>query len=229
MTSRPRILSQPSDNGTCGSKYEPYLNLPVDDLHARLRALVNDPDADTLAWFHAALVDRFPAAFADTCIRLGLAEAFGVDRAYLETIGAALHAAAVVRGRHDDSTRSKAARILLAEARRLVRMVWRGSNPRADQFFLELVWSLWCEYQRAPGAGVWPNLKYARAFGWVLGAIRQYRGLGRPYDLDAIIQRAAEALRRHEGISVTDVRTAVMLFTRRIPLDDWLAPIPTPK
>jgi hypothetical protein len=222
---------QAPDSGTRNPKSEPYRppSLTLPNLLDRLSREVTKPDVNTVSWFLAARNGRFPAAFADTCTQHGLASALGVGRAYLETIGAALHAAAVVRGPNDDSTRSKAARILDAEARRLVQQMRRGNNPRADQFFLQLVCTLKNEYERFRGAWVWCDLKYARAFGWVLTEIGQYRCANRPYDLDVISQQVAEALRFEEGISATDVRTAVMLFTRSIPIDDWLTPTATAK
>jgi hypothetical protein len=115
-----------------------------------------------------------------------------------------------------------------AEARRLVRQVRRGQCVQAAQFFLVLIDMLRAEYRRETGAGVWPELKYATAFGHVQRVIEHRRNQGLPFDPDAIVDHGSKGL-RGTGISRTDVRTAVDIFTRKVPLNLWLAPAQTEK
>ena len=178
------------------------------------------------ALFQAADARGFPAAWADLWLDAGLADAFAVDRAWLEGAGRRLEAA--VRGERDgrDDRLQGVMNWLNTEA-------MGGAYQEAAKFFLaEVVVPMHAAVAREEVTqGRLPSGRGARAFGAAIEAIRimqeQTRARGQELDLAELdLQPIAEAVAWFalpgEGISVSDVLNAIKDHTAVVPLAGWV-------
>lgn len=183
------------------------------------------------AAFKAAEARGFPAFWADHWLDAGLADAFAVDRAWLEDLGRRLDAA--MRGEREGRDDRLQSVLDWLNAAAL-----DGPYPAAARFFLAEVAVLMHDTAAREEViqGRLPNSRGARAFGAALSAIRimqaSARKLGAALDLAELdMQPIAEAVAwfalRGEGISVTDVLTAIKEHTAVVPLAEWLGEAPT--
>jgi len=173
------------------------------------------PDSETAQLHVAHRAGHFARQFADMWVNDGTAAQLGVDRAWLEQLGVDIEAALSVRGRH-----AKALTRLRALSARLVKDAKTGRHREAAKFFLEWVDALQADIRHRQ-SGHSSAGKLPRAWGVVLALIQQHQDRDVPYDLEAIVS-AVVVMLPGEGISVTDVRSAIDLYTRAAPLKDWL-------
>jgi hypothetical protein len=178
---------------------------------------------DLAQLLHAIRAGQFPAAFADLWCRLGAADGLGVDRTYLEALGAELEPAGreISRGRY-----AKACSQLQKVARSLVKESRQGKNVVANDYFVAWVCERRDAIQRSILGYSDDASKLARAFGVATGAVAHALRRGAPADIETIADSAAELVPRvlrGDGVSATDARRAVETFTRDVPLKDWIA------
>lgn len=172
---------------------------------------------------------HFPAWFADLWTSNGFAEAYDCDRRWLEGFARRLEAA--MRGAPE--TREDRLQDLM---RSLVRECRRGPRKRAAEFWLQWAAYVHIDAVHARFGPSW-EAKLARAFGAAVAAIRRAREDARRagvapdrlnvVDLRAVAELVARQVLRGEGISVTDVLTAIKQHTAVIPLAEWVEGAPT--
>lgn len=178
---------------------------------------------------HAIEAGRGAEWHADFWLANGLAETYAVSRPWLVKLWKRIDG--VMSG---DRAAWEAG--LQAVMKWLSKEARRGPYQEAAYFFLVHVVAEMrrtAEHERVI-QGLLPESRGARAFGTALAFIRlardQARGAGQELayvDLQAVAELVSRDILRSEGISVTDVLTAIEEHTAAAPLAEWLGDSPT--
>jgi hypothetical protein len=169
---------------------------------------------------------RYTELWTDFWLSDDVAQFLGADRRWLDDFGRRFEDAC----RGSRLSREDRLRCL---ARRLSMQARHGPNRRAAEFFLQFIDQALtlAGFERLVG-GPSPETNRARAFHMAVRLIRyvreQARKAGYEPDLSAVdlmvIAEVAREILSGEGISVTDVPTAMREFTAHMPLEEWVDP-----
>lgn len=196
------------------------------------RAAVTDV-ASVAAHAHPSIIqaieaDQFPAWFAELWTDNGFAEAYDCDQRWLQDFARRLQEA--LRG--SQATREDRLQDLL---RWLVKECRRKAHRRAAEFWLQWTAYLHMDAVHARFGPSWEGMQ-ARAFGAAVALIRRARqdaqaaGVAADrldtVDLQAIAEIVSREVLEGEGISRTDVLTAIKGYTAVIPLREWVGAAP---
>ena len=174
------------------------------------------PDASTVALFWAARNGNFAENFADYEIKSGTAAALGVGRPWLMALGAEIgETGAAARGHYGKA---------IAGLQRILRRLTKETGPGkphhcAASYYLCWLDSIRSELERRRD-GLSTAGRYAHIFGVVVGALEYMRARGMKPTAPALFEIAE----RLALASETDVRTAVAIHTKHVPLSAWLRP-----
>jgi hypothetical protein len=168
---------------------------------------------------------KYAAFWADFWLSDEVAQDHGADRRWLEDLGRSFEdALRAPRLSREDRLRRL--------ARRLHGQERSGPNKRAATFFLQVIGyalALASDERYRPS----PESKQAQAFDMAVRLIRHIRDHARAagyepdlaaVDLMVVAETVAWEILRGEGISVTDVLTAIKEYTAVLPLEEWIDP-----
>lgn len=120
----------------------------------------------------------------------------------------------------------KAAKSLRGQIKRLIgnTLASKSRHTReTGRFFINWLHDLINDFEDAakPWSGNF-DAKIAKAWGAALWCAEQQHAAGAPVNVEAIAEIVSQAFSK-DGVSVTDVKTSVKLFTGDIPLERWLS------
>jgi hypothetical protein len=170
------------------------------------------PDAGTAAQWHAARGGSWPEWFADGEIASGAAAWLNVERPWLLQLGND-----IFKARNAKYTKSVAN--LQRLVRRLVKETGRGPHDRAATYYVHWVCSIRDElHRRAEGRST--GGQHAEIFGVVIEALNYMRARG----IKPTFAALCAITRKLACASATDTQTAILHYSRDVPLADWLPP-----